>query len=981
MITPHQAKYFAFNLTKQNKSSDSERLGQGLLGAKVDMNPHQIEASLFALNSRFSDGVILADEVGLGKTIEAGLVISQKWAEGQRSMLIIAPKSLRHQWKAELKNLFGLESEVVDGQRFRKMESASEENIFDRKERLLITNEHFIDNYSSVISKNHWDLIVIDEAHKLRNVWRKGKSVSKRAKAIRDAIQPFKKLLLTATPMQNNLMELYGLTTFIDPYLLGTADSFAQRYCNIPEEIQIERLAELKHRLRGAFHRELRKNIREYIQYTNRNAVTITYNPDDLEEELRIKFEDFLRRPRIISVPPSALPLLKLIYLKLLASSTFALKNSLLNLYKRLLLICADTGRKELYEELFDNLKSQLTLPDGRRSEELEKLEKSLFKNVFPKTFEGLAGRNHAEIDEEEILKEDIEFPGTLSDEEAETLDQVDAKDQSDDDESITEKDIREEAEIILNFILLGRQIKENTKASALEATIQQQFEKARSEGWPEKAVIFTEFRTTQNYVVNCLKNIGLELDRDIVVFNGDSGDVEQRKQLVDSFKNSKKIFLTTEAGAEGLNLQFCNLLINYDLPWNPQRIEQRIGRCHRYGQKFDVVVVNFVNEKNIADVRVLELLQDKFSLFKGAFGASDEVLGAIEMGDDIEQKILDIYMSCRTQDEIESAFNNLKSKYKPKIDQKILEARKLVLENFDEDVHSKLKMRLEQAKSTVSSFQKQFFEVLRFGLGEEFEFNEDRLELKSKIDNRFFSLGGESEGNLLRLDSPTAQKAIKACKTLELQPSKLVFEVSKYPHKLSKAEGLIGKSGELTCCMVKFKSFQDEEYILTYGIHQSGVMDQDEVDQLLKCEARHETCDSNYVFDQELEKGKDNDLKSLLSDLERRNSDIFNEQIEKLDQWATDIKTGLELEIKGLDQEIRAEKVNAKKAPNLDEKVKAQRKVKSLETKRNQKRRELHEAQDRVDNEKEELLEKIEQSMKLEYEKTNLFKIKWEAR
>jgi len=129
---------------------------------------------------------------------------------------------------------------------------------------------------------------------------------------------------------------------------------------------------------------------------------------------------------------------------------------------------------------------------------------------------------------------------------------------------------------------------------------------------------------------------------------------------LVEYFRDEAVIMIATEAGAEGINLQFCSLVVNYDLPWNPQRIEQRIGRCHRYGQRHDVVVVNFLNRKNAADQRVYQLLSEKFKLFEGVFGASDEVLGNIESGVDFEKRIAQIYQQCRTEDEIQSAFDAL---------------------------------------------------------------------------------------------------------------------------------------------------------------------------------------------------------------------------------------------------------------------------------------------------------------------------------
>src|SRR5438132_1456065 len=127
------------------------------------------------------------------------------------------------------------------------------------------------------------------------------------------------------------------------------------------------------------------------------------------------------------------------------------------------------------------------------------------------------------------------------------------------------------------------------------------------------------------------------------------SPTADLRAALVDHFRDEASILIATEAAAEGINLQFCNLVVNYDLPWNPQRIEQRIGRCHRYGQKFDVVVVNFLNKMNAADQRVYQLLDEKFRLFNGVFGASDEVLGVVESSVDLEQRMGSIYQKCRT--------------------------------------------------------------------------------------------------------------------------------------------------------------------------------------------------------------------------------------------------------------------------------------------------------------------------------------------
>src|SRR5262245_11067037 len=161
---------------------------------------------------------------------------------------------------------------------------------------------------------------------------------------------------------------------------------------------------------------------------------------------------------------------------------------------------------------------------------------------------------------------------------------------------------------------------------------------------------------------------------------------------VVEAFRDRKTIMIATESGAEGINLQFCSLVVNFDLPWNPQRVEQRIGRCHRYGQKIDVTVVNFLNLKNRAEERVFELLDQKFRLFDGVFGASDEVLGAIETGVDFERRILEIVQKCRSDEEIDAAFNALQADLAASIDADMMAARQKLLDNMDTAVVRLLK-------------------------------------------------------------------------------------------------------------------------------------------------------------------------------------------------------------------------------------------------------------------------------------------------
>lgn len=184
------------------------------------------------------------------------------------------------------------------------------------------------------------------------------------------------------------------------------------------------------------------------------------------------------------------------------------------------------------------------------------------------------------------------------------------------------------------------------------------------------------------------------------------SKTADMRSALVDYFRDEATIMIATEAAAEGINLQFCSLVVNYDLPWNPQRIEQRIGRCHRYGQKHDVVVVNFLNIKNAADRRVYELLDQKFKLFSGVFGASDEVLGSIESGVDFEKRIARIYQECRTEEEIQASFDALQKELEARINKEIMRTRQKLLENFDEEVTEKLRVNLKASRDYRSKYE-----------------------------------------------------------------------------------------------------------------------------------------------------------------------------------------------------------------------------------------------------------------------------------
>ncbi len=291
-ITDYHAKYYAYELTKRSSSDSLQKLTSTLSNAQVDLNPHQIEAALFAFRSPLSKGAILADEVGLGKTIEAGLVISQKWAERKRRMLLIVPSNLRKQWSAELQEKFFIPSTILEAKSFNRCIKEGNLNPFDQEDTIIICSYHFARNKAPYVKQTPWDLAIIDEAHRLRNVY---KPSNKIAKDIKNALENIPKILLTATPLQNSLLELYGLVSIIDSHVFGDLKSFKSQYARVSQvqdiyenelgliEPKQEMFIDLRNRLKTVCIRTLRKQVLEYIKYTKRIPITEDYIPSEEE--------------------------------------------------------------------------------------------------------------------------------------------------------------------------------------------------------------------------------------------------------------------------------------------------------------------------------------------------------------------------------------------------------------------------------------------------------------------------------------------------------------------------------------------------------------------------------------------------------------------------------------------------------------------------------------------------------------------------
>src|SRR5436190_7932695 len=203
-LTDYQAKYFAYELTKRSPSDSMEKLAGAVASAQVDLNPHQVDAALFAFDSPLSKGALLADEVGLGKTIEAGLVLSQKWAERKRRVLVITPSNLRKQWFQELTEKFFLPCRILAAKSYNAAIKQGRFRPFETPD-IVICSYHFARSKSNDVHAVSWDLVVIDEAHRLRNVYKPANVI---ANTLKMALAGTHKLLLTATPLQNSLLEL-----------------------------------------------------------------------------------------------------------------------------------------------------------------------------------------------------------------------------------------------------------------------------------------------------------------------------------------------------------------------------------------------------------------------------------------------------------------------------------------------------------------------------------------------------------------------------------------------------------------------------------------------------------------------------------------------------------------------------------------------------------------------------------------------------
>lgn len=542
----------------------------GIITMNGRLLPHQLGACIKVLMGNGAGpgtGALLADEVGLGKTIEAGLVITELACRDRADrVLVLTPASLTSQWRDELRQIFGMDMKVADLEARREARKNGH-SIWGTGKVISSINTAKQRSHMARIQALEWDVVVVDEAHKLKD--RKTQNFR-----LVQGLRPKILLLLTATPIQNRLMELYNQVSLIDPRLLGSQDSFRNNFFGDRKGIKVRDPDELRKRLATVMIRNRRRDIPE-LDTVKRFGQTVSFPLSDVELHLYDEVTSFIRQEYLSAVErkQNARGYLMVLYQRMLTSSTKAIAGSLRKRMERVEdeLSGGPTARRAQAQR--DDVSNMMDLEYNERATELFNLD--------------------MDPDKRDRLKAEL-------------------------------KELR-------RLTRLTDRIGSDTKAEQLRKIIR----KIRADD--DKALVFTEFRATQRFLADLLKKDGHE----VTLFHGGLNP-EEKDEAVKAFIGPANVMISTESGGEGRNLQFCHVLVNYDLPWNPMRIEQRIGRLHRIGQDRDVKIINFSTQGTIEEY-VIDLLSRKIRLFEEVVGALDLILGDVSDKGNFEAMIMDI--------------------------------------------------------------------------------------------------------------------------------------------------------------------------------------------------------------------------------------------------------------------------------------------------------------------------------------------------
>jgi len=877
-MTEFHASYYAHKLILKNYSNDTEKLARAIMNSDIDLLPHQIEAALFFNSSPLSEGVLIADEVGLGKTIEAGLILRQYWNEGKRKILIIVPASLRKQWAEELRSKFFIDSIIFDTDTYKSELKKGSKNPLDQEDKIVICSYHFAAKYEIDISNIEFDLAVLDEAHKIRNSWKVSGAVI--SKSIRESLFGIKKLLLTATPLHNSMKDLVGILQFIDDSL--DASQWRDSKNNDEMSLSDEDYSYLETRVGQICNRTLRADVTDYINYTNREVLLHKYKINKEEQKLYTEVLNFFAKDESDLYNKKAKHLLQIAALKLLSSSPKAVSSFL--------------------GTLLDNYEHKKNIFNINEFIDVEN-DDNMLSELHITTVDTKAG-----IDEIAQLKE---------------------------------------------IKALADSITEDSKLTELVDALNTGFIEQEKIGAVKKVIIFTESIPTQYYLKEHLESIGYK-DK-IVIFNGENNSadsiaiynvwkerhkgsevvsgiksVDIRQSLIDCFRESAEIMISTESGGEGVNLQFCNMIVNYDLPWNPQRIEQRIGRCHRYGQKYDVLIINFLNTNNIADERVYQLLDQKFKLFDGIFGSSNEILGTIESGVDIEKRIHQIYSSNTTEDKMGKEFDKLERELETQLHKEQKSAQYKLLDNLSTGKQMKLLERQQEIELVADQYLDSLWSLTTHTLSEYLIIvDEEKKVLKlhtsphPDIPKGIYSVYQtiDGEGRVLRENTPLGQYIFDKVLKSKPEPEKLIFKCN------GNYNELIGKTGFLKCSILCTRGFEESEHLLLSAIDDDlEPIEQDTAKALFELPVvATEATKITKSISSDLDDVEDDIIFSILDDLNKRNQKYISDEQERLGHIANQQIEALEAltekNIKAKKQEYRLKGLEKRKLVKEEEK------------------------------------------------------------
>ncbi|MGE0433665.1 MAG: SNF2-related protein [Planctomycetota bacterium] len=818
-----QRRYLAEELVRLRRADEARRFAAPQRAARVDPNPHQVDAVVFALERIPLGGCILADEVGLGKTIEAGLVIAQLLAEGATRILILGPKALLGQWRQELYDLFDIKAR--DG--------APVPGGFDGDGVFLIGREAAAGpgGHEALLAADRFDLCVIDEAHEIfagiykrfdsKGQLRENAPDAQMAGRIREVLQAHNVpvLLLTATPIQNRLTELWGLVHYVDPAntLLGDLSTFRSLYCQDGDRIVAEgQEGELKGRLRQVVQRTLRRQAQPFLKrpFVNRQARLFTYEMEPEERSLYADVTDWLLRPGSVAFSVSNRSLLLLGFHRRMASSTRALAVSL-----------------------------------DRVAERLRRLESGEVDDGSDDTRAFLS-----DFDDEELFA---------------------VPEESSDEAAYSPAKIRDELALVQSFAERARNLATDSKARALLRAVQVVLDQGAKGVGSSKVVVFTESLSTQDYLAQLLAESGIVSAGKITLFRGQNDsprclealqrwrvEVESglppyarpnrasaiRSSLIHEFRTRTQVFISTEAGAKGLNLQFCDTVVNYDLPWNPQRIEQRIGRCHRYGQQRDVTVVNFIAKDNAAEQLLFEILSQKLELFGTVLDATDQVLhtspgsgGGLlvsTIGSSFEEQLNRIYQRARTRQEVEAEMEALREKIaaeRESFEETHARTAGLIEAHFDDEVRAVFRRREEELPVALRALDQDLERLVcayLLALGVEHSVSESgeerhlqvagNAELPEAIREGFTCAIGRTntEHESLHLQHPLVTAALEDVRAVS---GPLTVEVTVAPDSPTGLRALAGKQGLLTLIKVRHEGLSPVERLLPVLVLESG--------------------------------------------------------------------------------------------------------------------------------------------------------------